>query len=108
MLNTTNYIKRSTKNRMKHHLHYELKKCDRPPQKIGETQISGEAIIHELNEQNITLLPFIFDAYGSMGPIVTSYFYKDVNVPSITNKKILKKLAQPVLKAYKKEETIQK
>ena len=79
-----------------------MKKYDRPPQSIRSTQVSGEAIINKLNQQNITLLPFTFDVYGSMGPVATSYFYKDIYVPTITDKKILNKLPLPALKAYLK------
>ena len=93
-------LKEATNNRLKHHLHNEMKKYDRPTQYIGSTQVSGEAIIKELNQQNITLLPFTFDAYGSMGPLAMSYFYKDIYVPTITDEKIRKKLPTPKLKAY--------
>ena len=28
----------------------------------------------EMNSQHITLLPFTFDSFGSMGPIATAFF----------------------------------
>ena len=37
-----------------------------------------------------------------MGSVATSYFYKDIYVPTITDKKILNKLPLPALKAYLK------
>ena len=63
---------------------------------------SGESIIQELNEQNITLFPLTFDKYGSMGPLATSYFLNSDNVPSITDPKILSKLPKPALINYQK------
>ena len=42
---------------------------------------SGESIINELNNQKITLLPFTFDTFGSMGPIAATYFINVDNVP---------------------------
>jgi len=95
-------LKEAQNNRLKHHLLNEMKKYDRPPQSIGSIQVSGEAIVNEINQQNITLLPFTFDAYGSMGPVASSYFYKDIYVPTITDQKILRKLPLPALKAYLK------
>jgi len=63
---------------------------------------SGEAIINELNNQNITLLPFTFDTFGSMGPIAESYFINDENVPEISEKSKLSRLSKPALFAYQK------
>ena len=96
-------LKEAKDNRIEHHLDQEAKKYDRPTKNIGKKQIvSGEAIIHELNTQNITLLPFTFDDYGSMGPIVTSYFFEDNKFPTITDKKKLSKFPNSVLKTYNK------
>ena len=96
-------LKETNDNSLKHHLDQESKKYNRPAQKIrNRPMVSGEAIIHELNEQNITLLPFTFDDFGSMGPLATSYFFDNKNTPSITDKKILSKFPAPALKAYKK------
>ena len=61
--------------------------------------VSGEAII---NDQNITLLPFTFDDFGSMGPLATSYFFDGNKVPSITDKNKLSKFPDSILKAYKR------
>lgn len=72
------------------------KKYNIPSQKIGETQISGEAIIHDLNQQNITLLPFTFDKFGSIGPLIMSYLYKNENTPSITDENILFEPPTPI------------
>jgi len=89
-------LKEANDNRLKHHLDQESKKYNRPAQK------SGEAIIHELNEQNVTLLPLTFDEFGSMGPLATSYFFDNKKMPSITDKTILSKFPESALKAYKR------
>ena len=62
-------------NRVKHHLHNEAKKYNRPNQKISGTLRSGEAIIQQINKMNITLKAFTFDQFGSMGPQAENYFY---------------------------------
>ena len=95
-------LKTANNNRIKHHLHCESKKYNRPAQKVAKIMTSGESIIQELNEQNITLFPFTFDKYGSMGPLATSYFLNSDNVPSITDPKILSKLPKPALINYQK------
>ena len=36
----------------------------------------GETIIEELNHENITLLPFILDSFGSMVPLVQRFLWR--------------------------------
>ena len=79
-------LKQATTNRLKYHLNHKCKKYDRPNQKIEKIMTSGESIINEPNNKNITLLPFTFDNFGSMGPIAASYFINEDNVPEITEK----------------------
>ena len=47
----------------------------------------------EINDQNITLLPFTIDDFGSLGPIANNFLYSNNKTPSIP-KKILKKNSQ--------------
>ena len=99
---TPETLKKATTNRLKHHLKHECKKYDRPNQKIEKIMTSGEAIINELNNQNITLLPFTFDNFGSMGPTAESYFINEENVPEITEKSKMSRLSKPAIIAYQK------
>ena len=47
------------------HLAYEREKYNRGPHKINKKiSISGETIIEESNDQNITILAFTFDDFG--------------------------------------------
>ena len=62
--------------------------------------ISGESIMKEINNQNITLLPFTFDDHGAMGPLANKYFNNTKTTPTITNKKELNSFTKEGLIAY--------
>ena len=52
---------------IEHHLEVEAKVYNRPQQIINGKDVSGEAILKEINDQNITLAPFTIDDFGSLG-----------------------------------------
>ena len=95
-------LKEASNNRLKYHLHHESKKYNRPRQKNGSRFYSGESIIQELNKQNITLLAFTIDKYGSLGPLATAYFLDGDNVSTITDPTTLSKFTKPALFSYQK------
>ena len=95
-------LKQATTNRLKYHLNHKCKKYDRPNQKIEKIMTSGESIINEPNNKNITLLPFTFDNFGSMRPIPASYFIDGDKFQKKTGKTKLSRLSKPALIAYQK------
>ena len=63
-----NNMEEANKNHINHHLKMEVKKYNRPSQKIKTINISGENIINEINKENITLKAFTIDQFGTLGP----------------------------------------
>ena len=91
------------------HLKYEAKKYNRGPYIMTNKDkhnkqlnkiISGESIMKEMNNQNITLLSFTFDDHGAMGPLANKYFNDIKITPTITNKKELNSFTKEGLIAY--------
>ena len=79
-------------------------KYNRPPQKINNILMSGEFIIQELHERNITLKAFYFDQFGAMGPQGFSFFYETNNTPTMNNSKKLSSFTDSGLFTYKTNE----
>ena len=80
---------------------HEAMKCNRGSYKVNKnTTISGETIIKELNSQNITLLPFTVDDFGSMGPLMKRYFEEVKTTPTLTQNNKLSKFTREGYIAY--------
>ena len=101
-LSPSNFMEAKS-NTLKLHLKHEAMKYNRNSYQINSTvSVSGKSIIKELNEQNITLLAFTFDDYGSTGPLVDNYFNEIKSLKSINNPENIKSFTNAGIHAYKK------
>lgn len=93
----------ATHNHISLHLKCEKGKYNRGPYQINKkTQICGETITKEINDQNITLLALTFDDFGAKGPQACKYLTDQKKTPTITNPKELESFTNEGRKAYKK------